>query len=118
MDKKLEFDIHISQKIKKASSMSALIRRSFQFLDKDTFPQLYKAIVRVYLESQSSVWSPYKKKYIDSLEKVQRRATRMLPGMPDKSYEERLKILDIPSLTYRRLRGDMLEIFRISGQPF
>ncbi len=118
VDKNLEFDIHINEKIKKASSMFALIRRSFQFLDKDTFPQLYKAIVRVHLESQSSVWSPYKKKHIDSLEKVQRRATQMLPEMAGKSYEKRLKALDIPSLTYRRLRGDMLEIYKMTSGDY
>ena len=118
VDNKLEFDVHISEKIKKASSMLALLRRTFQFLDKETFPQLYMALVRVHLESQSSVWCPYKKKYIDSLEKVQRRATRMLPGMADKEYEERLKILQIPSLTYRRLRGDMLEVYKMTSGEY
>ncbi len=118
IDQNLEFDIHISEKIKKASSMLALLRRTFQFLDKDIFPQLYKALVRVHLESQSSVWCPHKMKYIDSLEKVQRRATKMLPGMEGKSYEERLKILDLPSLTYRRLRGDMLEAFKMTSGEY
>ena len=63
----------------------------------------------------TAVSSPYKKKYMDSLEKVQRRATRMLPGMAYKGYEERLRMLGIPSLTYRRLRGDVLEMFKMTS---
>ncbi len=118
MDDKLDFDKHISEKIKKASSMLALLRRTFQFMDKETFPQLYMALVREHLETQSSVWCPHKKKYIDSLEKVQRRSTRMLPGMAEKYYEERLKILKIPTLTYRRLRGDMLEVYKMTSGEY
>ena len=37
----------------------------------------------------------------------------MLPGMKDKTYEERLKVLNLPSLSYRRSRGDMIETFKI-----
>eukprot|EP00794_Sanderia_malayensis_P021252 gene21252-23325_t len=98
--------------------MSALLRRIFKFLDKETFPQVSKALVRAHLESQSSVWYPHKKKYIDNLEKVQRRATKMLPGVAEKSYAERMKILDLPSLTYRRLRGDMLELFKMTSRDY
>ena len=59
------------------------------------------------------------------LENVQRRFTRMIPGMRQLSYENRLRELKLPSLAYRRLRGDMIETFKIvtgkyniSNNPF
>ena len=70
----------------------------------------YKALVRSHLEYGNSGWSPYKIKYIDALESVQRRTTHMLPGTDDLTYEERLRKLKLPTLVYRRLRGDMIEV--------
>ena len=113
IDDKLSFDKHISQKCKKAISMFALIRRSFSFLDAEMFKPLYKAYVRSHLDSCSSVWAPYKMKHIDQIEKVQRRATKQIPGFRDLSYPERLRKLKIPTLSYRRLRGDLIEVYKI-----
>ena len=92
-----------------------LIRRSFTYLDESTFLQLYKSLVRPHLEYANSVWSPYKKKHITAIENVQRRATKLLPGMKDLSYEDRLRKLKLPTLTYRRLRGDMIEAFKLTS---
>jgi hypothetical protein len=57
-------------------------------------------------------WHPYLKKDIIMLEKVQRRATRLIPEFRNKSYQERLRALDLPSLVYRRLRGDAIECYK------
>ena len=70
-------------------------------------------MVRTHLDYVSSVWAPYKMKHIEIIENVQRRCTRQLPYMKDLSYKERLKKLNLPTLTYRRLRGDMIETFKI-----
>ena len=113
VDAKLEFDKHIYTKINKASSIMAVIRRSFTTLNKTNFPPLFKALVRSHLEYASSVWSPYKQKHKEAIEKVQRRATKQLPGMKDISYQERLAILKLPTLVYRRNRGDMIETYKI-----
>jgi ribonuclease P/MRP protein subunit RPP40 len=51
-------------------------------------------------------------KDIDKLEAVQHRATRMIPGMAKYPYEERLRRLDLPSLVYRRTRGDAIEVYK------
>ena len=59
------------------------------------------------------MWCPYRKKVVEAIERVQRRATKLVPGLKDLSYEERLKKLDIPTLAYRRSRGDMVETFKI-----
>ena len=65
------------------------------------------------MEYGNNVWSPYIVNYIDALESVQKRETRMLPGLDDLTYEERLRKLKLPTLVYRRLRGDMIEMFKI-----
>ena len=51
---------------------------------------------------------------VESIERVQHRATRMVPGMAKLklTYEERLKSMKLPSLVYRRLRGDSIELFK------
>ena len=70
-DSKLEFDIHITEKINKANRIFAMIRRLYKFLTKDSFLPLYKGLVRSKLEFANSVWAPYKMKHIEALEKVQ-----------------------------------------------
>jgi hypothetical protein len=114
VDKDLSFDKHISEKVKKANSMFAVIRRSFQHLDSKTFVPLYKALVRSHLDYASTVYSPYTAKHIDQIESVQRRATKQLPGFKDLEYPERLRKLKLPTLSYRRTRGDMIELYKIT----
>jgi hypothetical protein len=112
IDAKLNFEKHIQTQVNKASQIVGIIRRSFKYLDFKTFCLLFKSLVRPILEYASSVWNPYKTKDIEAIENVQRRATKMLPDMKDLTYEERLKKLKLPSLRYRRLRGDMIETFK------
>jgi ribonuclease P/MRP protein subunit RPP40 len=65
------------------------------------------------LEYANAVWSPCRQKYTEALEKVQMRATKITINNKELSYPERLKILDIPTLVYRRHRGDMIEVYKI-----
>ena len=74
---------------------------------------LYKALVRNHLDYAVSIWSPYKQKYKDAIENVQRRATKQLPGMKDIPYEERLQRLKLLTLAYRQTRGDMIEVYKL-----
>ena len=113
IDHNLSFDKHISAICNKANSMFAVLRRSFQFIDKETFVPLYKTLVRTHLDYASPVYNPYKVKHIEQLEAVQRRATQQIPGMKGKSYCKRLRALNLPTLSYRRIRGDMIEIYKI-----
>ena len=94
------------------------IRRSFKHLDGQMFSKLFKALVRPHLEYANCVWSPSLKKDITALENVQRRATKQVPGMRDLSYPERLKALELPTLVYRRLRGDMIEVYKILSNVY
>ena len=89
------------------------IRRSFDHIDKNNFILLYKALVRPHLEYANVVWCPFKQNNIDNIESVQRRATKLLPELKNKPYHVRLKELNLPTLQYRRLRGDMIEAYKI-----
>ena len=79
---------------------------------------LFKALVRPHLEYAAAVWSPYQKQDIELIENVQRRATRQLSTLRDLSYTERLKRLNLPTLKYRRIRGDMIEAFKIVNSVY
>ena len=47
----------------------------------------------------------------DMLERIQRRATKLIPGLRDLTYEQRLKECGLTTLETRRLRGDQIEMF-------
>ena len=79
----------------------AAIRRSFTTLNQHNFVQLNKALVRSHLDYAISIWSPYKQKYKDAIENVQRCVTKQLPGMKNIPYEERLERLKLSTLAYR-----------------
>ena len=89
------------------------MKYSFNYLDEKTLACLYKALVRPHLEYGNVIWSPYLKKLSRSIECVQRRATKLLHKIKHKSYTERMKALKLPSLCYRRKRGDMIQVFKI-----
>ena len=112
-DSRLQFSTHIAACTSKANQRIGLLRRNFKFLDEETFMPLYKALVRPILEYGNSVWKPYFKKDSELLEKVQRRSTKLVRPIKDKSYPFRLRQLRLPSLVYRRQRADMLQVYRI-----
>ena len=99
-----------------------VIRRTYKFLDTKTFKFLYTALVRPHTEYASQVWNLYlkkkKKKHIDQLENVLRRATKSILGLSNLTYEERLRKIDLPTLTYRRFCGDMIETYTILTEKY
>ena len=109
----LMFDKHINEKVKTANMMLALIKRNFTYINKDIFNTLYKSLVRPHLEYAQEVWQPFLKRQSKLLESVQRRATKIVPEIRHLEYEERLTYLKLPTLKYRRLRGDMILTYNI-----
>ena len=113
IDKNLNFQEHIHTQISKANRILGLIRRTFHHMDKDMFLNLYKSLIRPHLEYGSNVWSVINKKEAIGIENVQRRATKLLRDIAELPYEQRLRRLGLPSLEYRRLRCDLVEVYKI-----
>ena len=83
----LNFEEHIQIQTTKATKLLAMIR-SFSYIDEVSLPLLYKAIVRPHLEYCNTVWHPRWKKDMEALEAIQHRATKLVPGLGEKSYGE------------------------------
>ena len=113
IDQDLSFDDHIFDKIKVANRMLGVIRHNFKDLDIKSFLLLYKAMVRSHLEFASSVWNPFRKGLIKDIESVQKRATKLVHACKSLSYKERLVLLKLPTLKFRRYRGDMIEVYKM-----
>ena len=79
----------------------------------DMFMNLYPVLIRPLLEYCVQVWSPHKQGDIDLIERVQRRATKIIPALKHLPYEERLRRLKLTTLEERRVRGDMIETYKL-----
>lgn len=112
-DPNLKFDLHINDVIKRANKMVGIIKRSFSHLDCFMFKTLFRTLVRPTLEYANCIWSPIYKRQSIAVENVQRRATKIVDTLHNLSYEERLRRLQLPSLKYRRVRGDLIQIYKI-----
>lgn len=114
VDSELTFSKHIECQVNKANKLVGLIRRSFSYIDKESMRQLFTALVRPHLEFANVIWSPRFQKDIKLIEKVQRRATKVVPGLKNMKYEQRLRAMNLPSLKYRRKRGDLIEAYKLT----
>ena len=113
IDPLLNFNEHISYTLKKARSITGMILRHIKGRTKDILIPLFIGLVRPILEYGNPVWCPMLRKDIDSIEKIQRNFTKRISGLNNLPYTDRLKALNLPSLEYRRKRGDMIETYKI-----
>ena len=113
MDSDLKFRRQAAAVVSKASRMMAVIRRTFQLIDSSTLPMLFKTLVRPHLEYVNVVWGPFNRADQQLLERVQRRATELVPELRHLPYPDRLRALQLPSLYYRRRRGDMITVYQL-----
>ena len=116
VDPDLNVEKHIVEKVKKANRILGLLMRKITYKTKDIMVPLFKTLIRPILEYANATWCPYLRKHIDMIEGVQRRFTKEIIGMGNLEYEDRLKGLRLPSLEYRRIRGDMIEVYKIKHE--
>ena len=114
IDPHLNFKKHIKITVQKATGICYSILRNFTFRTQEVLVPLFKTLVRPILEYGNPVWNNCINKYLDAIEQVQRKFTKFIHCLKDLPYEERLYFLNLHSLEYRRLRGDMIQVYKIA----
>ncbi len=114
VSKNLKWNHHIDYIVNKANRILGMIKNSFSYLDTNSMKLLFTSLVRPHLEYAAPIWNPSSIGIgkIKQIENIQRRATK-IPELKGLTYTERLFVLNLPSLEKRRLRGDLIEFFKI-----
>ena len=111
-----KFDQHISLIAKKANKQLGIIRKVFSRRKPETIISLYKTFVRPHLEYNSIIWSPYTRKNEKIIENVQKRLCNMIYGFHNSlSYQEKLKRANLLSLKARRIKQDLILVYKIKS---
>ena len=111
-DSSLNSEVHVSETIN-TNSMMDIKLRTFDHMNEHCFTTIVRSLVHSHIEYASQVWIPSLLKHVTALQNVQRRATTSIPGFRDIDYKELLHELKLPTLAYRRLRGNMIELYKI-----
>ena len=93
--------------------MLGIINRRVSYKYAEVTSKLCRSYVRPHLEYCIQFWLPINVNKADMLEGIQRRPTKLISSLRNLSYKERLKRLGRFSLRQRRLRGDMIEVFKM-----
>ena len=113
MDRDFNFKEQCLNARNRANKILGFINRNVSYKSKDVIRQLYNSYVRPHIEYCVQAWRPHLRHDIDMLESVQRRATKLIPSLKNMLYEDRLEELNMFSVEYRFLRGDMIETYKI-----
>ena len=108
-----KFGDHCSKVAKKCNMIMGQIKRSFSYKTPEIMLNIYKTYILPHLTYCSVIWRPYLKKDIAILESVQRRFTKMIQGMGQMTYEERLSALKLSTVEDRGRKDDLVQTYRI-----
>ena len=116
-DSKFDFHTHIEKCIASAKSKFGWLKRELVSRKTEVFLPVYKQLIRPHLEYCPQVWSPVPEHgnwcSIMNIESVQREVTKVILGCEHLNYKDRLEKLGLTTLLERRMRGDLIETFKI-----
>jgi Reverse transcriptase (RNA-dependent DNA polymerase) len=112
-DEHISFQSHIDSIVNRARRLTCMMFRSFYSRSPSVIVPIYKTLIRPLLEYATAVWNPHQLKQVKQVESVQRYITKRILKYSNASYDERLRILHIPSLEARRKYFDLVEIYKV-----
>ena len=114
IDNRLQFSAHCANKVKKASVVLHFLFTCFSSQNISFMIKMYRTFVLPILDYGSVIYNPRAAKNIRLLESIQRSFTRrLLSGRPTMSYTERLTYFNLDSLEFRRLKFDLVTVYKI-----